>query len=245
MRQQFERDGYVHVGGCFDENEMTGIEAEYDRLVRDVIPKLPRHEAMHEDYDRPETLKQVNVRHEDSPAWTQLKGSDRMQGLMEALLGEEATSNTIELFIKPPKVGTPTPPHQDNFYFCLRPNSAATLWLALDDMDEENGALGYVAGSHKFGVLPHAPSQVLGFSQGLEATELSTYGKEVTCRMKRGDLLAHHCDIIHYAGGNRTDRLRRALAVVFRGKSAKRDEEAFQRYQDSVQSQQRKIGARD
>ena len=163
-------------------------------------------------------------------------------GLAAALLGEAAVPQSIELFIKPPKSAPPPRPHQDGFYFCLVPNRAVTLWLALDEMDSENGTLHYVSGSHKQGIFDHRASHVLGFSQGLAAADLSQYGREVPCPLHRGDLLAHHSLTIHRAEGNPSPRLRRALAFVYYAQSAKRDEAQFRRYQASVQAQQAKIG---
>ena len=32
-----------------------------------------------------------------------------------------------------------------------------TAWIALDDVDEENGCLRYINGSHRGGILPHVP----------------------------------------------------------------------------------------
>ena len=32
---------------------------------------------------------------------------------------------------------SPTPPHQDNYYFCLKPPDVVTLWVALDPVDED------------------------------------------------------------------------------------------------------------
>ena len=45
--------------------------------------------------------------------------------------------------------------HQDNYYNCAEPPSAiAAVWLALDDADEENGALRVYPFSHQVGIVP-------------------------------------------------------------------------------------------
>ena len=46
------------------------------------------------------------------------------------------------MVLSPPGVDHPTPPHQDNYYFNLKPLNVV-IWLALDDVDDENGCLRY------------------------------------------------------------------------------------------------------
>ena len=39
--------------------------------------------------------------------------------------------------------------------------------MALEDVDDENGCIHYVKGSHKHEYRPHGRSEILGFSQGV------------------------------------------------------------------------------
>ena len=95
-----------------------------------------------------------------------------------ALLGErcrlmknEFTGKRIQYFDKPPGTSSPTPPHQDNFYFNVLPPLAMTLWLAIDPADQGNGCLQYVSGSHRgMAVRPHVPTGMLGMSSCVEWT---------------------------------------------------------------------------
>ena len=242
--ESFRQDGFVHLPGFMDEVEIDAIDTQVVEVIENLVPTLDRTAAMYEDYEQPETLKQVNIPAALAPGLVELRQSAKVLGLVEWLLEDKAVAQSLELFIKPPRVGTPTPPHQDGFYFCLEPNVALTAWLALDDMDDENGTLHYVAGSHKMGVLDHDASQVLGFSQGLVERDLTGLGREVSLCRRRGDLLVHHSLTIHRAGGNPSTRLRRALAMVYYGANAKLDPDAYQRYQESVQMQQKDLGVR-
>ena len=54
----------------------------------------------------------------------------------------------------------------------LKKHNAVTCWLALEKVDEENGCIHYVKGSHKFEYRPHGRSNVLGFSQVLLILEI-------------------------------------------------------------------------
>jgi phytanoyl-CoA hydroxylase len=163
--------------------------------------------------------------------------------LATALVGEDVRADAPEWFNKPPGSDSPTPPHQDNYYFSLVPPNVVTIWLALDDVDEENGCLRYVRGSHRRGVRPHGRSNVLGFSQGIGDYGPADREQEVAVHLRPGDAVAHHGNTIHLAGPNRSaTRNRRAFAVVYKGVSCRRDEEAFARYKAALASQREQMG---
>lgn len=55
-----------------------------------------------------------------------------------------------QVWAKPPK-STALVFHRDSPYFDFEPADVLTVWIALDDMDEEVGPLQYVYGSHNWG----------------------------------------------------------------------------------------------
>ena len=137
-----------------------------------------------------------------------------------------------EWFNKPPNTVHMTPPHQDNFYFCWRPPSVLTIWLAIENVDEENGCLRYVPGSHTGGMRPHSASTVLGFSQALTDYGPEDEAREVMVEMRAGDAVAHHGDTVHRADPNRsTTRHRPAFGLVVSGVSAEKSAEAQALYE--------------
>ncbi len=241
LREAFDRDGFVQIPGFLSAEEAGDLEAHVEAYIRDVAPTLPKSVAMYEDYSRPETLKQVAIPYDENPYFLRFR-ERRAADLARQLLRDEVVPRQTELFCKPPGVGKPTPPHQDGFYFCLTPNEALTVWVALDDMDEENGTLLYVAGSHRKGLISHAASGVLGFSQGLAGARLSDFGREVTCRVRRGDALVHHSLTIHAAQGNTSARKRRAVGCVYYAKRAQTDPEQQRRYEESLERQRKAAG---
>jgi phytanoyl-CoA hydroxylase len=177
------------------------------------------------------------------PFFDQYRNNPKWKALAEALVGEEAEGFEPEWFNKPPGAAHPTPPHQDNFYFCLEPCHVVTLWLALDPVNEENGCLRYVPGSHLEGIRPHKPTSILGFSQGVADYGDADQQREQAIFLQPNDLVAHHGATIHRAEPNHTkDRHRRAFAIVFRGLSCKRNEEAFARYEQAMREQHRQMG---
>ena len=236
-KQCFDRDGFVVVRNFLDRASLQVLTANLDRYIREVVPGLPAGDAFYQDRSAPETLKQLQHMGQD-PFFEEYRRDRRWNQLAEMLIGETVEAQEPEWFNKPPGTEHPTPPHQDNYYFCLRPPNVATLWLALDAVDEENGCLRYVVGSHRRGIRPHASTRVLGFSQGITDYGAGDAGHERIILLEPGDLVAHHGETIHRAEPNRSSsRHRRAFAMVFRGSSCRRDEDAYSRYTAAMQRQ--------
>ena len=171
------------------------------------------------------------------PKWT---------ALTQALIGEPVTADQPEWFNKPPGTNHVTPPHQDNYYFCLAPSNVVTIWLALDPVDAENGCLRYVAGSHQRGYRTHAKSKILGFSQGITDYSPEDFTREVAVPLQPGDAVAHHGMTIHRADANLSStRHRRSFAMVLKGVSCQRDEAAFARYSAAARDQHQELGLKN
>ncbi len=210
-RNQFERDGFIVLREFLTQAEIASIKDGWSRFVRDIVPGVDKAHVMYEDYGDPDTLKQADCLHLE-PSLEAWRRQGKVRELAELLIGPVAPQQG-EFFDKPPRRNKETPPHQDGYYFCLKPNSACTVWIPLDPVDEENGALTYVRGSHRNGVLNHGASSILGFSQGLTGG-LPRTGEHVMCAAQPGDVLVHHSLTIHYAGENRSkSRHRRSIRI--------------------------------
>ena len=231
-KAKFEKDGFVAVPGFVQNDELQLIEDTLARFTKKVLPNLPANLVFYEDKTDPGTLKQIQqLQEHDEFFGAFFMGKPRR--LAKELLGEPVVGINLQYFNKPPKVGQATPAHQDGYYFMLEPCRAVTMWMALDPVDEENGCVRYVRGSHLSGIRPHGRTQTLGFSQGITdfGTETDKMN-EVSCHANPGDLLAHHALTIHHAEANVSKtRHRRALGFIFYGESAREDNAAHQTYQ--------------
>ena len=118
----------------------------------------------------------------------------------------------------------------------------ATLWVALDTVDKDNGCLRYVRESYRHGIRPHNTSNVLGFSQGIIDYGATDAEREEAMCLQPGDVVAHHGETIHRADPNHSKCHRRAFAMVFHGASARRDEEAYARYRSNMKQQHSGMG---
>ncbi len=138
----------------------------------------------------------------------------------EQLLGVKAYFSSMGLHDKAPREGTATPPHQDNFYWCLEPPCALTAYVPLERMSYENGGISYLPGSHKTGVRQHEKGKVAAFSSeiGGETFEVKNFYRP---ELKPGDVSFHHANTIHAADPNVSNNTRRAVAVMIFGEPAR------------------------
>ena len=241
-QQSYAEQGFVIVRQLLANDELAELRENLDRYIRDVVPTLPEGDAFYQDRSRPETLKQLQ-RMGCDPFFRDYAQHPKWAALAEALVGEPVTVDQPEWFNKPPGTQHVTPPHQDNFYFCLAPSNVVTIWLALDPVDAKNGCLRYVAGSHRRGFRPHSKSAILGFSQGITDYSHEDFAREVAIPLQPGDAVAHHGMTLHRADANMSlIRHRRSFALVFKGASCQRDEAAFARYLASAREQHQELG---
>jgi phytanoyl-CoA hydroxylase len=228
-KNAFDRDGFVVVRQLLAAVEFAELCRNLDRFLREVVPTLPGGDASRDD-GRPASLRQMRHLAGD-PFFRDYVRHPRWKGLAEGLLAEQASARVPEWFHKPPGSEHTTPPHQDNYYFNLKPPSVVTIWMALDPVDQENGCLRYVAGSHRKGIRPHGRSGVPVFTQAITDYGPADQAREVAVALQPGDVVAHHGETIHRADANRSPtRDRRAYAMVFTGVRCQRDEAAFARY---------------
>jgi len=241
-KQAYDQQGFVIVRQLLNPADFAELQENLARYVRDVVPKLPDADAFYHDRARSDTLKQLQRMGVD-PYFGKYVQNSKWTALAQALVGEPVNADQPEWFNKPPGTNHVTPPHQDNYYFCLTPSNVVTIWMALDKVDAENGCLRYVAGSHLNGYRTHAKSRILGFSQGITDYTPDDFTREVAVPLQPGDVVAHHGMTIHRADANMSStRHRRSFAIVFKGQSCQRDEAAYARYLAAAREQHQEMG---
>ena len=102
------------------------------------------------------------------------------------------------------------PWHQDSGYGRLDPPDDLTVFVALTDMDERNGCLQIVPGSHRPGLQEHAPADV---NPVLQATRLR--GDPLSVPLRAGEALAFSGLLVHGSGPNRGHEPRAAYYVRY------------------------------
>jgi phytanoyl-CoA hydroxylase len=235
VQATFAEHGFAVLEGFCSPSETRDLVANLTRYIDQVVPTAPPMDAFFEDSTKREGLRMLSRMEKHDAYFRNHLRSGRFQDLAESMIGRAVSPHDLAYFNKLPTIGDATPPHQDGYYFKLTPCEAVTLWLALDDVDEDNGCIRYVSGSHRRGMRCHGRTNVLGFSQGI-----SDYGNaedvaaETPVCVSAGDLIVHHALTIHRADPNLSSRTRRALGFVYFAADAKVDHDASGKYQKEL-----------
>ena len=124
-----------------------------------------------------------------------------------------------QLLHKPPQTATKAGAvgwHQDWHYWqCAQPAELITAWVALVDVDEHNGCVEFVPGSHKWGLQPDSDF----FEQDLDRLRASiekSSGKAfetVPAILPAGAVSFHHCLTIHGSRPNLSNGPRPSIVL--------------------------------
>jgi len=137
----------------------------------------------------------------------------KLRSLIQQIIKKTPILAQDQIFMKPPKFGSAKPYHQDNAYFKCEPgDDVLTAWIALDDVDGENGCLRYITGSHLSPILEHKP--IPGETHNLAPSEDDIdFSKETLAIVKKGGVVFHHGGTLHTSHRNESNRWRRAYAT--------------------------------
>jgi len=128
------------------------------------------------------------------------------------------------IVVKPPLGKSIVPWHQDAAYqWPIDPIDCASLWLALDDVSVENGAMEIALGGHLSGALPMRPTPQLSDDEYFFSSQLQNSIEEknikdfsvISCTMLRGECSFHHSMLPHSSPPNLTSGRRCAFVVRY------------------------------
>lgn len=136
------------------------------------------------------------------------------------------------LMNKPAEVSTEKPWHQDGAYF-PGDKEIITVWIPLQNVDETNGCLYGIPGSHMLGAMTHIGAEAQIDTSTLDLKKAASYP------MKSGAVILMDKYTAHYSGINQTQAQRRAL--IFRYERTVQSDEQLQGYFDAERMQNRGI----
>ena len=150
-----------------------------------------------------------------------LAKNKKIKNLAEKLLGKQARLLSIQFFFKNKKENKPTPPHQDNAYWCRKNGKGLSLWIPLNKTGPKNGSLYYYEKSHKKDVKHYPSSETPGSS--LIIKKINKNLKKTHFKLNSGDCVIHDSKIIHGSYKNIENKNRSAFIICFVSKKSKQD----------------------
>ena len=211
LAQDFERDGFVTVPDLITRDEARALKQEIRHILDEVI-----REARETDGAIPQSVQggvYVGLS-KRSAVCRQFAGDPRLLDVIEALIGPNILFWSDKVVFKSEEAEFGTPWHQDWPYW--KGIHKLTLWLALDDIDERNGCLQFIPGSHRETYAHHGGSGAGAlFSQRLDAAELAV-SRAITVPAPSGTAVVFHDLTLHASHPNRARSDRFALAITYK-----------------------------
>ena len=216
---QFDRDGFLLGVDVFTQEQVERLRADLAELAG---PNPPGRDLFYEYHSNESENADTCIFHalgawRTTPLFHDVLWAPPMVMASHQLLGGGPIRLMHDqLFCKPASDGGVVAWHQDYSYWTwTEPMAHLTCWIGLDDVDEENGCLWYVPGSHKWPDLP-----ITGLTGGMDAVrdvlneeQIAEFENRVPVRMKAGQATFHHPRTMHGSYENRSDRPRRATIV--------------------------------
>ncbi|MBT7624169.1 MAG: phytanoyl-CoA dioxygenase family protein [Flavobacteriaceae bacterium] len=187
-------DHYKNKGYISPVNALTSSEANE---IREEIEKIEK--------DWPKALEGINRNyiHLISPLFNKVCLNKKILDAVESIIGKNILICGTTLFIKDPNEKGFVSFHQDAKYIGLEPYNWVTVWLSVTDVNEKNGCMRMLPGSHKEILKVH--------EQNFDENNLLTRGQTIKnvplektdpIILKAGQVSLHHPKIVHGSGLN-------------------------------------------
>ncbi len=219
--REFRNNGAMKLGQLLTPEEVEEGRRRFDAMFSERVGTSDRglRNLWAADDSREQQLKTERRHYQMVNLWQSdewyrsLIYRDDLLDKVESVLGPNIQLLHDQVFFKPANDGAESPYHIDASYWSYSPLNLVSIWITLDDTDLENSCLHFVLGSHRE---PPPKMKRWTMPSGVEAIEaIVEDGRAVPFIMKAGEGLMHHCQTIHGARANNSDRLRRALGIHY------------------------------
>lgn len=212
---QFHEDGYLIIPKLFNTEEMEVMgkvahaDADLDKQA------LDRH-------DKEGNTTRISLKNTiGEDIYSAVTSCHRIVDSMEQLLGDEVYHYHHKMTMKEPFVGGAWEWHQDYGYWynngCLYPDMASVM-VAVDRANRENGCLQALRGSHKLGRIEHG---VVADQTGADLSRMDEILKRldlVYVELEPGDACFFHANTLHRSDANNSPHPRWTLISCYNTK---------------------------
>jgi ectoine hydroxylase-related dioxygenase (phytanoyl-CoA dioxygenase family) len=204
--------------GFFTQAEIDELEAAADSAVAWRNDHFERYQDLFAKISTRHGFVFVNELFDDSPAAGALRSfclRPAVRDMARALGGPDVAHCCYQLVYKFAGHDRQFAWHQDEVQTPSDP-PFFNMWIALSDMDRENGCLWTKPGVALDRVLPHTQT-----TEGLSACPLDDPDQGVPLLMRRGDICMMGSKVLHKSSGNHSARDRKAMLIIFMDRNAR------------------------
>ncbi|CAH1271962.1 PHYHD1 [Branchiostoma lanceolatum] len=206
VQADFDEHGYILVRGLLTKEEMQKIHKAVDHSEG-----ITKHSYQIPD-GKGRSCGYCIWSHPGNDVTGMVGRVEKVAGYIEKLLGgQEVYHYHTKLVMKEPESGGNINWHQDYGYWykngCLFPDMASVI-IAVDKADRENGCLQVLRGSHKLGRIDHV---FVGGQTGADMKRVEEAMKIFPldyAELDEGDALFFHCNLLHSSDKNDSSRRR-------------------------------------
>ncbi|MFO1082464.1 MAG: phytanoyl-CoA dioxygenase family protein [Reyranellaceae bacterium] len=221
----FWRDGYLVVEDAVTPAQLATLRAEIAAWVEEsrghaapfgppTIDGRPRFDMGAEHSAERPALRRINNPSDISEAYREVMLDARTVDMVADLVGPDVKFHHCKINLKLPGAKTEVAYHQDFAYTPHTNDDVVTALLFLDDIDEGNGCLTVVPGSHKGPVLSLFAGE--RFTGAIDADlERQAIARSVPCLGKAGSVCLMHTKLLHGSAANGADRSRGLYICVY------------------------------
>ena len=195
----YNADGFVQPFDVFDGDEIEAIRRYLDRLMADMGAKGAYG---------------VNCYQARLAGLWDIAANPKILDLVEDLVGPNILCWATAILSKAPHDPKAVPWHQDAAFWSLSPARTVTVWLAVDDADQENSAMRFIPGSHDKGKLRVKEARGQSVFH-IETDGVDELGEPFTNCLKAGQISMHADMLVHGSKPNRSDRRRCGLTLRY------------------------------
>ena len=206
----YETNGYVVVKGLFSEEEATYYREHFMALRAEGVKPGDMTSETQKDGDPLKQFPRMIHMHRWDEASRRWLLDPRLNDCLTAFLETAPVAVQTMLYFKPAGARGQAL-HQDNMFLRASPGTCMAAWMALDAIDEENGCMQVVPGSHRWPLL--CTTQADTNASFTDITVPIPEGMEaVPVVMEAGDVMFFNGSLVHGSFPNVSkDRFRRAL----------------------------------
>lgn len=201
-KQYFADNGYlIDLPPVFSAEDMVRLNKELEQLTSLLEPG--------------EKLLHMREWHTQSRWLYDICSHPRILDYVEGILGPDFFMWGSQFFAKEPGSPDTVAWHQDAYYWSLSPHHSVTVWLAFTDVDEANGAMRVIPGTHNKGIIRHR--KVTGNSVLTLELEQGTFNEAdaKSLVLRAGQVSLHDDNIVHGSPANLSDRWRIGLTIRY------------------------------
>ena len=207
--QEFNEQGYLMPFNGLQEGEARDLRVYFDGML-DAFRNLGR-----DSYS-------INTAHLRFARVHHLLRHPAIVGPVSDLLGPDLIGWGAHFFCKLPKDGKRVPWHQDALYWPITPTRTVTVWLAIDDADQENANMRFLPRSHLHGPIDYDVTDANDVVLNLETKDAEKYGDTpVDATLTAGQFSMHADLLLHGSEANESNRRRCGITLRYAAASVK------------------------